>query len=77
VDGTTTTECWACGSALNPVWRFCIRCGVPVERDELHIELVEPPRPAPLGARAVTGIVLGGVVLLVGIVLLASLLLHS
>jgi hypothetical protein len=77
VEGTTTTECWACGSALDPAWRFCIRCGVPVERDELRLDHTEPPVPAPITPLAVTGIVLGGVVALVAIVLLVSFLLRS
>lgn len=27
------TTCWACDTELRPEWKFCIRCGVPVEED--------------------------------------------
>lgn len=28
------TSCWACDAELAPEWKFCVRCGVPVEGNE-------------------------------------------
>jgi hypothetical protein len=53
-------ECWACGNPLDPAWRFCVRCGVPVERDEASAE-PDFSEPGTIGPLAITGIVVGSV----------------
>jgi predicted nucleic acid-binding Zn ribbon protein len=39
-------RCWACDGELDPAWKFCINCGIPIERDEAipaAIRLEEAP----------------------------------
>jgi hypothetical protein len=28
-------RCWACDGELDPAWKFCVHCGIPIERDEV------------------------------------------
>ena len=27
-------RCWACDGELDPDWKFCVHCGIPIEHDE-------------------------------------------
>ncbi len=37
------STCGGCGAALNPAWKFCIRCGTSAaESDALAVSLAEP-----------------------------------
>ena len=65
------TTCWACETQLDPAWRFCIHCGVPVERDASPSSRDRPPLPV----LAVFSIILGGIgVLVIVIAVLVALL---
>lgn len=64
------TSCWACETQLDPAWRFCIHCGVPVERPE--VAAVDRP---PLPVLAVFSIILAVIgVLVIVVALLVALL---
>jgi hypothetical protein len=69
-------ECWACGKSLDPAWRFCIACGVPVERDELPIAVHSTAEPT-LGPLAITGIVLASIAALGLVVTIIALVVPS
>ncbi len=60
-------SCWACETQLDPAWRFCIHCGVPVERDD-----TAPTRPVEAeptwGPGRVSLIVIAGAILVFAIV---------
>ena len=61
------TTCWACELSLDPAWKYCIRCGVPVEHGDDPAVL--PGRgPKSLTPIAIFGVILGALgVLLLGI----------
>lgn len=42
------TTCWACESELRPEWKFCIQCGVPVEKDAEVLSEQKPASPLAL-----------------------------
>jgi hypothetical protein len=69
-------ECWACGNSLDPAWRFCVKCGVPVERDELLVEPLRTDEPS-LGPLAISGIVVGSVAALGLVVTIIALVVPS
>ena len=61
------TTCWACEASLDPVWKYCTQCGVPIEKD------AAPPQeatdvaaaPASISPLAVFGLIMGGIVLVI------------
>jgi hypothetical protein len=72
------TTCWACEASLDPVWKFCTQCGVPVEKDGEIPSAIRPaaaPAAASLSPIAIFGLIMGGiaVVLVVSAVLLVVL----
>ena len=63
------TTCWACDTELRPEWKFCIHCGVPVERDS---EAVARQARQPITPIALFGWIFAGVgtlLLIAGIVI--------
>jgi hypothetical protein len=63
------TTCWACDTELQPEWKFCIHCGVPVEEDEAAVarRTRGPISPIALFGWIFAGI--GALLLVAGIVL--------
>jgi hypothetical protein len=61
------TTCWACELSLDPAWKYCIRCGVPVEHgDDPHS--VGGRGHGALSPIAIFGVILGSLgVLLLGV----------
>lgn len=57
------TMCWACEASLDPVWKFCTQCGVPVEKDARVPSAIRPgpPASAPLSPLAVFGWIMAGI----------------
>jgi len=63
--------CAGCGSPLAPNWKFCIHCGIAVERPEVP-GAIRPDAPVAVDSRKRSrALLLGGIgVFLVGIALL-------
>lgn len=60
--------CWACEAALDPAWKFCIRCGVSVSAGSATV--ASPAEPT--SAYALFGWImaaLGAAILIIGVVL--------
>ena len=60
------TTCWACEASLDPVWKFCTQCGVPIEKDAGIPSAIRPdssPETASLSPIAVFGLIMGGIAL--------------
>lgn len=60
------TTCWACEASLDPVWKFCTQCGVPVEKDGDIPSAIRPdsaPSTASLSPIAIFGLIMGGIAL--------------
>lgn len=58
------TNCWACDAQLDPVWKFCTQCGVPLERDAEVPAAIRPDAVAveqPLSPLAVFGWIMAGI----------------
>lgn len=65
------TTCWACEASLDPVWKFCTQCGVPVEKDGEIPAAIRPdaaPAAAALSPLAIFGVIMGAI----AVVLVAS-----
>jgi hypothetical protein len=62
------TTCWACEASLDPVWKYCTQCGVPIERDAAPTP--EPTdvvaAPSSISPLAVFGLIMGGIALVIG-----------
>jgi len=59
------TTCWACEASLDPVWKFCTQCGVPLEKDADIPAAIRPDAPAAarsLSPIAIFGLIMGGIV---------------
>ena len=59
------TTCWACEASLDPVWKFCTQCGVPVEKDgdiPAAIRPDAPPAASAMSPLAIFGLIMGGIV---------------
>ena len=70
------TTCWACDAELDPAWKYCIRCGVPAEKESAVPAAIRPAGggglTAGLSPLAVFGWIIAGsgaALLIVGIVL--------
>ena len=50
------TTCWACETELRPEWKFCIRCGVPVETEPAPVARERSGSPL-----ALFGLIFGGI----------------
>jgi hypothetical protein len=60
----TMTTCWACEASLDPVWKFCTQCGVPIEKDAEIPSAIRPdtqPARAPITPLAVFGWIMAGI----------------
>lgn len=58
------TTCWACEASLDPVWRYCTQCGVPIERDAVAPPTVESDPVAPVASLSpltVFGLIMAGI----------------
>lgn len=58
------TTCWACEAPLDPVWKFCTQCGVPIEKDADIPSAIRPEEPAAaasLTPLAVFGWIMAGI----------------
>ena len=65
------TTCWACEASLDPVWKFCTQCGVPIEKDADIPSAIRPdaqPAASSLSPLAVFGLIMAGI----GVLLLAA-----
>ena len=63
-------RCWACDGELDPAWKFCVHCGIPIERDEV------PSAIRPAGERtppsSSTLAIFGWIMLGIGVLLIAG-----
>ena len=62
------TTCWACEASLDPVWKYCTQCGVPIERDAVPLqEVTDAPAAAPasISPLAIFGLIMGGIALVI------------
>ena len=58
------TTCWACEAPLDPKWKFCTRCGVPIEKDAAIPSAIRPdeaPAAPSLSPLATFGWIMGGI----------------
>ena len=57
------TTCWACEAPLDPVWKFCTQCGVPIEKDADIPSAIRPVEPAAASVAplAVFGWIMAGI----------------
>jgi hypothetical protein len=64
--------CVGCGSPIAPAWKYCVHCGIAIERPEEIPAAIRPDPIAPLVAKRLgRAYIIGGVgVFLVGIALL-------
>lgn len=60
----TMTTCWACEAALDPVWKYCTQCGVPIEKDADIPSAIRPdsqPDRPPVSPLAVFSWIMAGI----------------
>ncbi len=69
------THCWACDAELAPQWKFCIRCGVPVEADPAAVAAQQAGNTV-IGPLGVFGLILAAVGGVLGVVVIIALVLR-
>ena len=58
------TTCWACEAPLDPVWKFCTQCGVPIEKDADIPSAIRPEESAAVSSLpplAIFGWIMAGI----------------
>lgn len=64
--------CVGCGSPVAPAWKYCIHCGIAIEKPEEIPAAIRPDPLTPIVAKRISrGYIIGGIgVFLVGVALL-------
>ena len=64
-------RCWACDGELDPSWKFCVHCGIPIERDE-QVPAAIRPADARTSPSSSTLAIFGWIMLGIGVLLIGG-----